>query len=111
MGKIKKYQQYILAILSEYAKIRYSNIDAENQLVADKEHHRYQIMTVGWDNGDFIHDCPIHLDIINGKIWIQWNMTEIDLGRELENKGVPKSDIVIGFLSPEIREYSDYAVA
>ena len=111
MGKIKKYQQYILAILSEYAKIRYSNIDAENQLVADKENHRYQIMTVGWDKDEFIHDCPIHLDIINGKIWIQWNMTEIDLAKELENKGVPKSDIVIGFLSPEIREYSDYAVA
>ena len=68
-------------------------------------------MTVGWDKDEFIHDCPIHLDIINGKIWIQWNMTEIDLAKELENKGVPKSDIVIGFLSPEIREYSDYAVA
>ena len=68
-------------------------------------------MTVGWDKDEFIHDCPIHLDIINGKIWIHWNMTEIDLAKELENNGVPKSDIVIGFLSPEIREYSDYAVA
>ena len=111
MDKIEKYQQYILEILSEYAKIRYSNITAENQLVADKDNHHYQIMTIGWDKDDFVHDCPIHLDIINGKIWIQWNMTEIDLAKELENKGVPKSDIVIGFLSPEIREYSDYAVA
>ena len=51
MGKIKKYQQFIIAILSEYAKIRYSNIDAENQLVADKEHHRYQIMT-------YKQNCP-----------------------------------------------------
>ena len=46
-----------------------------------------------------------------GKIWIQQNMTEIDLGEELVKMGVPKSDIVIGFLPPEVREYSEYAVA
>lgn len=111
MGKVKKYEQFILGMLKEYAKIRYSNLDAENQLIVDKEHHQYQILTIGWDKGNFVHDCPIHLAIINGKIWIQWNMTEIDFGKELTDKGVPKSDIVIGFLSPEIREYSDYAVA
>jgi hypothetical protein len=112
MAKIKKYQQFILDIMKEYAGIRYSNIDASNQLIVDKESHQYQIVTIGWDKeGNFIHDTPIHLAIINGKIWIQWNMTEIDFGRELTDRGVPKSDIVIGFLSPEIREYSDYAVA
>ena len=111
MGKIKKYEQYILNILKEYAKIRYVNLDAENQLIVDKTNHHYQILTIGWDKGNFVHDCPIHLAIINGKIWIQWNMTEIDFGKELTDKGVPKSDIVIGFLSPEIREYSEYAVA
>ncbi len=111
MDKIKKYEQYILDIMKEYANIRYTNIDAENQLIVDKDNHQYQIVTIGWDKGNFVHDCPIHLAIINGKIWIQWNMTEIDFGRELTDRGVPKSDIVIGFLSPEIREYSEYAVA
>lgn len=110
MDKIAKYEQYILQILGEYAKIRYANIDGENQLVADKENRRYQVVTIGWDNGKFVHDCPMHLDIINGKIWIQQNMTEIDLGEELVKMGVPKSDIVIGFLAPEVREYSEYAV-
>ena len=100
-----------MAILKEYAKIRYANLDAENQLIVDKENHQYQIVTIGWDKGNFVHDCPIHLAIINGKIWVQWNMTEIDFGKELTDRGVPKSEIVIGFLSPEIREYSEYAVA
>jgi hypothetical protein len=111
MVKIKKYQKFILESLREYAKIKYSNVDAVNQLVADKKNHQYQIMTVGWDNGTFIHDCPIHLAIINNKIWIQWNMTEIDFGKVFVDRGVPKSDIVIGFLAPEIRAYSEYAVA
>ena len=112
MGKVKKYEKYILSILTEYAKIKYANLDAVNQLVSDKERHRYQIVTIGWDmEGKNVHDTPIHLDIINDKIWIQRNMTEIDFGQEFVGMGVPKSDIVIGFLAPEIREYSDYAVA
>lgn len=110
-SKIKKYETYILSILSEYAKVRYSNLDAENQLIADKENKRYQVVTVGWEGKKHIHDCPIHIDIINGKIWIQRNMTEIDLDEELMRLGVPKTDIVLGFLSPKMREYTDYALA
>lgn len=110
MDKIARYEHYILQILGEYAKVRYANIKGENQLVADKENHRYQVVTIGWDNDKFVHDCPMHMDIIEGKIWIQQNMTEIDLGEELVKMGVPKSDIVIGFLAPEVREYSEYAL-
>lgn len=38
-------------------------------------------------------------------------MTEIDIGKELTDKRVPHSDIVLGFFSPKMREYTDYAVA
>lgn len=111
MDKVTKYQNFILQILTDYTKVKYANIEAENQLIADKENHRYQVVTIGWEGNKFIHDCPIHMDIINGKIWIQRNMTEIDLGLKLTEMGVPRSDIVLGFLSPKTREYSDYAVA
>ena len=111
MDKILKYEKIILEILAPYANIRYSNIDAHNELIADKENRRYQIVTIGWDSDKFVHDCPIHIDIINGKIWVQRNMTEINLDKAFAVKNVPKSDIVIGFLSPKMREYSEYAVA
>jgi hypothetical protein len=111
MVKIKKYQKVILSVLEEYAKVRYSNIDAENKLIADKENHRYQVVTMGWDGRKSVHDCPIHMDIINGKIWVQRNMTDIDLDTIFRENGIPKSDIVLGFLTPKMREYSDYALA
>ena len=111
MVKVKKYQKIILDILKDYEKIRYSNINAENRLIADKENHRYQVVTIGWDGRKFVHDCPMHFDIIDGKIWVQRNMTEVDLERIFRENGVPNKDIVIGFLSPKMREYSDYAVA
>ena len=111
MDKISLYEQHILGILQEYTKVEYANLNAQNQLIADRENRRYQVVTIGWDGKKYVHDCPMHLDIINGKIWIQRNMTELDLGEMLVEMGVPKSDIVIGFLSPKVREYSDYAVA
>lgn len=111
MVKIKKYQKIILGIMEAYAKVRYSNLNAENKLIADKENHRYQVVTIGWDGRKFVHDCPLHMDIIDGKIWVQRNMTDIDLGTIFAENGVPKTDIVLGFLSPKMREYSDFAVA
>lgn len=111
MGKIMKYESAILSILEEYSKIKYSNIKGGNYLVADREKHRYQVVTMGWDGHKFIHDCPIHMDIIDGKIWVFQNMTEWDLGEMLEKQGVPKSDIVIGFFSEKMREYTEYAVS
>ena len=111
MAKVKKYEKIILSILKDYEKVRYSNLNAENKLIADKENHRYQVVTIGWDGVKFIHDCPMHFDIIDGKIWVQQNMTDLDLDRVFREHGVPNTDIVLGFLSPKMREYSDYAVA
>jgi hypothetical protein len=111
MDRIKKYQKIILATLQEYTKVRYANLNAENRLIADKETHQYQIITIGWEGTKFVHDCPIHIDIINGKIWIQRNMTELDFGKIFMEKGVDSTEIVLGFLSPKMREYSDFAIA
>lgn len=110
-NKLKKYEKAILSILNEYAKIKYVNVEGGNQLIADKENHRYQLVTIGWKKNVFVHDCPMHFDIIDGKIWVQQNMTEWEVGDMLEEQGVPKSDIVVGFLSPDLRVYSKYAVA
>ena len=38
-------------------------------------------------------------------------MTEMRVAQELVDRGVKKEDIVLGFQAPEIREYTDYAVA
>ena len=64
---------------------------------------------MGWKQQQWIHSSILHLDIKNGKIWIQWNGTEEDIAAELVNLGVPKEDIVIGFQSPFMRQFSEYA--
>jgi XisI protein len=111
MDKLKKYEAAIMKILGEYAAIKYANVVGGNHLIADKENHRYQVVTIGWDGDRYVHDCPLHFDIIDGKIWVQQNMTEWEVGEMLEDAGVPKSHIVAGFLPPELRVYTRYAAA
>lgn len=110
-SKLKKYESAILSILNGYAKIKYANIVGGNQLIIDSKNHQYKVITIGWEGDQFVHDCSMHFAIIDNKIWIQQNMTEWEVGEMLEESGVPKSDIVVGFLSPDLRPYTKYAVA
>lgn len=109
MDKIEKYESAILTILKKYATIKYANIKGGNQLIVDKENRHYQVLTLGWDEDRYVHDCPLHFDIIGDKVWVQQNMTEWDVAKMLEDQGVPRKNIVIGFLSSELRAFSDYA--
>ena len=40
-------------------KIQYANVEGENQVIADKQNHRYQVITLGWEDNVYINDCPI----------------------------------------------------
>ena len=68
-------------------------------------------MTVGWDRKTRVHGCLIHLDIIDGKIWVQRDETEDGVTLELVDAGIPKDRIVLGFHPPAIRPHTGYALA
>jgi len=67
-------------------------------------------MIVGRDNRRRIHGCLVHIDIINGKIWIQRDGTEYGIANELVDVGVPKNRIVLGFRSPKRRRHTEFAI-
>jgi XisI protein len=109
METLEKYRQIIREVLGEHATA--DDPEIECQLVFDTEGDHYQIVDVGWQGLKRIYACYIHLDIKDGKIWIQHNMTEADLGEELVAKGVPRSDIILGLHPPYKRPYTKYGVA
>jgi hypothetical protein len=111
MERVKHYRQCIRKLLSEQAISKEDNPDIECELVFDVEHDHYQLLDVGWEGLKRIYNCFIHLDIKNGKIWIQRNMTEVDIAQELVEMGVPKEDIVLGLHPPYKRPYTGYGVA
>ena len=110
MDKLAKYSQFVQDILGEYSQYKPAFPDLEYQGIFDTERGHYQVVKFGWEGRRYVHYCLIHVDIKSEKIWIQWNMTEINIAGELVEMGVPKQDIVIGFHHPFMRKLTDYAV-
>jgi len=95
----------------EYAKVPYSHSDDRLQTVFDRTDDHYLLMIVGWEGGRRVHGCLVHVDIIDGKFWIQRDGTEYSIAQELLDAGVRKERIVLAFRSPEMRRMTDFAVA
>lgn len=111
MDKLEKYRGLIRQILTEYVEFSGSDKSTETVPVFDSEHDRYLLMEIGRENGKRIHFCLVNLEIKNDKIWIHYDGTEANFGQQLIDKGVPKTDIVPAFMSPEMRKFTEYAVA
>lgn len=111
MDTLETYRRIIQKVLNEYAQIKYSYGDIQKEIVFDREDDRYLLIAIGWEGARRIHGCMIHIDIINGKLWIQRDSTEHGIVDELVEAGIPKDHIVLGFHPSDIRQYTEYAVA
>jgi XisI protein len=100
MDKLDQYRAAIKKILTEYASVPIANGEIDCQLIFDTERDHRRV-----------HGCVLHLDIINGKIWLQHNTTEIQIAQELVAMGIPKEEIILGFQAPYMRQYTNFGVA
>jgi XisI protein len=113
MDKVKKYQDALVTLLNDYVEfLSGSSSTVKTQAVSDKEHNHFQLLRIGWDDVryQFVFGVLFHFDIIDGKIWLQFNNTEFMVVDELIELGVPKSDIVLGFNPPNVRKMREKAV-
>ena len=111
MDKIKKYEKIICELLTEYSEVKRIPVEVKAQVIIDKENHHYQLLSLGWHKSGFTYQTAFHFDIIENKIWIQQNNTDILIADELISKGVNKDDIILGFIAPTMRRYSGFAEA
>lgn len=110
MDTVTTYRAIVQDVLRSYTHIRYANAEIYNETLLDVPSDRYAVMSVGWDGQKRVHACLLHLDIIEGKVWIQWDGTENGIAHALLEAGIPKHDIVLGFHPENIRPYTEYAV-
>ncbi len=111
MDTLNRYKKAVQQVLSAHMVANYAVGDIQKEMVADEKNDRYIVMMIGWEGPRRVHGALIHVDIIDGKIWIHRDGTEDGIAGELEEAGIPKSDIVLGFREPEVRQYTGYAVA
>jgi hypothetical protein len=108
MAQVEQYREIVQDVLRSRA---YSWPDIEGQLIFDTERDHYQLMNVGWQEGwRRVYGTVIHIDIKDDKLWIQWDGTDDAVAEELVERGIPKSDIVIGFHAPYKRQFTEFAV-
>jgi hypothetical protein len=111
MDKILKYKtilsEYLQTIVREWS----NNPDEEVQVVCDQVGRHFLVLYYGWSAQGHLHSVPIHIEIKDDKVWIQENLTEVDLDDDLVAQGIPKEDIVLGVIPPEYRRYSGFAAA
>ena len=77
----------------------------------DPERDRYLLVVVDWDGQHHVHSTLAHVEVIDGKLWIQHDQTETGIAPDLVLEGVPRDRIVLGFKSPARRAITEYAVS
>jgi XisI protein len=110
MDRLNHYRQSIRNFLNRYVNI-WQEEGIETQLIIDSERDHYLLLKVGWEGDRRINYAVFQFDIKDDKIWIQENTTDVEIDKDLEEMGITKKEIVVGFHHPSMREYSDFAAA
>lgn len=111
MDQLDRYREIVRRLIEEYASYRPAYGDIRTEAVVDREHDHYEVMQVGWNDGQRVHGSIIHIDIRDGKVWIEYNGTDARIAEELVAAGIPRADIVLGFQPAELRSLTSYGVA
>jgi hypothetical protein len=111
MDRLDEFREIIERVMTEYAQIPYDFGEVDTVTVFDRKSDHYLLMLVGWEKGKRVHGCLTHMDIIDGKIWVQRDGTEDGMALDLVRAGIPKQSIVLGFQPPHRRTYTEFAVA
>lgn len=111
MDCLDQYRDIIENVLKALAAVPHRYGQITDRVVSDRQTDNYIWLSEGWDKARRVHHCIVHLEISNGKIWIQKDQTEEGVATHLENAGIPKQAIVLGFHPPEVRPLTEYAVA
>lgn len=106
---VEKYRQIIQQLILEKAQRKSYPEEIEKQAVLDTERDHYLLLHTGWRDNRRTHGCSLHIDIKDGKIWIQHDGTEAGIATQLLELGVPKENIVLAFHSPYMREFTEFA--
>ena len=130
MDRLEFYRETIEKVLRGHAEIPYSYGKIDEYLIVDRDRNHFLLLDVGWQQKRRVHGCLTHVQIIDGKmslglariatamlpslsakIWIQRDGIEDGVTEELVEAGIPKSDIVLGFIPEEVRVHTGYAIA
>lgn len=111
MDTLTRYRTIIQHVLLEYAAIPYAQGTLACKPLFDLERDRFALITEGWQGARRVHGCLVHIEIMNAKVWVQRDDTDSGVTYALVAAGIPKDQIVLGFQEPQVRPFTEYAIA
>jgi hypothetical protein len=109
---LNEWRQIIKKLFAELAAIPFPEVvNLKAKTVFDESSDIYMVLVEGWQDVKRMHGCLVHVEINDGKVWIQQDGTEDGVANELLLAGIPKDRIVLAFKSPQARAHSGFAVA
>ena len=110
MDRVERYREIVRRVMEEYGRYKPSHGQIDSEVIVDPQRDHYEVMHVGWDGVRRVHGCVIHVDIIGGKVWVQYDGTDRPVAEEFVVAGIPKEDIVLAFHPAKVRPHPGYAV-
>jgi hypothetical protein len=100
MATVEDYRRIVRDLIRHYAQFKPSHGDIRTEAILDTENDHYELVHAGWSGDYRIHGSVLHIDIRDGKVWIEHDGTEDGVADELVEKGIPPEHIVLGFKHP-----------
>ena len=113
MAKVIHYANIIKDVLGRFKELcdRQPTAGVDSMLICDDQNFAYLFLVTGWTKHERVRGATLFLRVKNDKIWVEEDWTDYEIVDKLLKAGVPKSDIVLAFHSPEKRPYTEFAVA
>jgi hypothetical protein len=110
MDQLDRYREIVCRLIEDYARCNPAYGDIRSEAVVDRDRDHYEVMQVGWEGNRRVHGSILHIDIRDGKVWLEYNGTDARIGEELVAAGIPRKDIVLGFHPEELRSLTGFGV-
>jgi hypothetical protein len=110
VDRLERYREIVRKVIREYASYKPSHGQIDTETIIDPDRDHYEVMHVGWDGDRRIHGSVIHLDIRDGKVWVQYDGTSLPVAEELLAAGIPREDIVLAFHPEDVRPLTGFGV-
>ena len=111
MDRTDEYRAIVKRLLQEVAEMTPSEDEIRTEFVCDDALGHYQVGQVGWENKRRVDDVFVHIDVCDGKVWLQHDGTNLRIAEDLIRAGIPREHIVLAFHHPSRRADTEFAVA
>ena len=111
MDRIETYREIIKGVIRSVAEFVPTEEGVRIETIFDDANGHYELLSLGWSAQRRIHSTLVHIDLQDGKVWVERDGTDLEIVQDLLDAGIPSEHMVLGFHPPNQRKFTDFAVA